>query len=33
MPVLVASLTDSNNLSYVGLKATVKAQSIRIPST
>jgi len=28
IPVLVASLTDSKSLSYIGLKATVKAVSI-----
>jgi len=32
-PVIVASFTHSNSLSYLGLKATVKAQSIILPST
>ena len=31
IPVLVASLTAFNKLSYLGLKATVNAQSIILP--
>ena len=32
MPVLVASFTASSNLSYFGLKVTVKAQSMMRPA-
>lgn len=31
IPVLVASFTAFNNVSYLGLKVTVKAQSIILP--
>lgn len=31
IPVLVASFTAFNNISYLGLKVTVKAQSIILP--
>lgn len=31
IPVLVASFTAFNNMSYLGLKVTVKAQSIILP--
>jgi hypothetical protein len=33
IPVFVASFTASSKVSYLGLKATVKAQSIIYPST
>ena len=32
MPALVAAFTDSSNVSYFGLKATVQAQSMIRPA-
>jgi hypothetical protein len=32
IPVLVASFTAVNSMSYLGLKVTVKAQSIILPA-